>query len=78
MPFRTFAKFKLSLQYDVLYPAGTCEPGHRSGQVIYPRELMIKMHILKIRHDTKDSEKKVTWILRLSTNFQGEYADTMK
>ena len=26
------------------YVAETCEPGHRSGQVIYPRELMIKIH----------------------------------
>ena len=26
------------------YVAETCEPGHRSGQVIYPRELMIEIH----------------------------------
>ena len=44
IPFGTRAKFKLSLQYGVLYLAETCEPGHRSGQVIYPRELMIKIH----------------------------------
>ena len=46
--------------------------------MIYPRELMMKMHVLNIRHDIKDSETKVSWILRLSRIFQGKYDDATK
>ena len=38
----------------------------------------MKIHFLKIRHDMKYSETKVTWILRLLAKFHGENDDATK